>query len=149
VALVALLTWFIAALGGLFLLAVWLIEYDAEFQSAAATRLPIPVLAAHGLLALTGLIIWMLYIFNDSWRLADIAVGILLVVAGLGATMAVRWVTVYRAHPVRARSDAAGTQVTIPAERNFPLSVVIGHGIFAVTTLVLVLLTALHIGGGS
>lgn len=147
-ALVALLMWFIAALGGLFLLEVWLIEYDAEFQSAAATRLPIPVLAAHVLLALTGLIVWGLNIFADSRRLADIAMGILLVVAGLGATMAVRWVSVYRAHPARAGPETAAIQVTIPAERNFPLPVVIGHGIFAVATLVLVVLTTLHIGGG-
>jgi hypothetical protein len=148
-ALMALLMWFIAALGGMFLLAVWLIEYDAEFQSAAATRLPIPVLAAHVVLALTGLIIWGLYIFDNSWRLADIAIGILLAVAGLGATMAVRWIAVYRAHPVRAGPETAAIQVTIPAERNFPVPVVIGHGIFAVTTLVLVLLTALHPSGGS
>jgi hypothetical protein len=146
--IVALLMWFIAVLGGLFLLAIWLIEYDAEFQSAAATRLPIPVLASHGLLALTGLFIWMVYLFDDSWRLADISAGILLVVAGLGVTMAVRWVGVYRAHPARTGPETAAIQVT-PAERNFPLPVVIGHGIFAVTTLVLVLLTALHSGAGS
>lgn len=142
----ALLTWILAALCGLYLLAVWLIEYDPEFHSAAATRLPIPVLAAHVLLAVTGLIIWGLYLFADSGRLAAIAAGILLVVASLGATMAARWVTVYRAHPARAGPGTA-IQVTIPPERNFPLPVVIGHGIFAVTTLALVLLTALNIGG--
>ena len=55
---VALLTWVIAALGGLYLLAVWLIEYDPQFQTAAATRLPVPVVVAHVLLAVTGLLIW-------------------------------------------------------------------------------------------
>jgi hypothetical protein len=34
-----------------------------------------------------------------------------------------------------------------PPERNFPLSVVIGHGLFASTTIALVLLTAFGVGG--
>ena len=144
---IALGTWIAAALGGLFLLAVWLIEYDPEFQSAAATRLPVPVLTAHALLALTGLGIWVLYLVADSERLAELAAGVLLVVVLLGVTMAVRWVRVYRAHPARANPDAGAVHAAIPPERNFPLPVVIGHGFFAVTTLVLVLLTALQIGG--
>ena len=37
----------------------------------------------------------------------------------------------------------------MPPERNFPLSVVIGHGLFAVTTVVLVVVTALREVGGS
>ena len=34
-----------------------------------------------------------------------------------------------------------------PAERHFPVAVVGGHGLFAFATLVLVLLTALEVGG--
>jgi hypothetical protein len=34
-----------------------------------------------------------------------------------------------------------------PPERNFPLSMVIGHGLFAFTTVALVLLTAFGVGG--
>lgn len=144
---IALGTWIVAALGGLFLLAIWLIEYDPEFQSAAATRLPVPVLTAHALLALAGLVIWVVYLVADSERLAELAAGVLLVVALLGMTMAARWIRVYRAHPARANPDAGTGQATVPPERNFPLPVVIGHGVFAVTTLTLVLLTALGIGG--
>ncbi|MGE5292580.1 MAG: hypothetical protein ACM3ML_36405 [Micromonosporaceae bacterium] len=140
---VALGTWIVTALGGLFLLAVWLIEYDPEFQSAAPTRLPVPVLTAHALLAVTGLIIWGLYLIADSERLAELAAAVLLLVAVLGLTMGARWVGVYRAHPARARAGAGAVQAAIPPERNFPLPVVIGHGIFAVTTLILVLLTVL------
>ncbi len=43
--------------------------------------------------------------------------------------------------PVRASSD-----LLVPPERHFPLAVVIGHGMFAVTTVVLVLLTVLGLG---
>ena len=38
--LLALLAWITTASGGLYLLAIWLIEYDKDFQSVAATRLP-------------------------------------------------------------------------------------------------------------
>jgi hypothetical protein len=34
-----------------------------------------------------------------------------------------------------------------PAERHFPVPVVAGHGLLAATTLVLVLLAALNVGG--
>ncbi len=47
----ALIAWVITALVGFFLLSIWIIEYDREFQSAAATRLPVPVISAHALLA--------------------------------------------------------------------------------------------------
>lgn len=140
--LIALVTWIGAALLGLYLLAVWLIEYDPEFQRAAATRLPVPVLVTHVLLAVTGLVIWGIYLFTDSRHLAVAAAAILAVVAALGATMAWRWIAVYRAHP------ASATHVIIPPERNFPLPAVIGHGVLAVTTFLLVVLTALRVVGG-
>src|SRR6478609_3796566 len=63
--LVALLTWILTASGGLYLLTIWLIEYDREFQSMAATRLPIPVISTHALLAVTGLGVWALYLLTD------------------------------------------------------------------------------------
>jgi hypothetical protein len=50
----ALFTWMVTILGGLVLLVIWIIEYDREFQSAAATRLPVPVISAHVLLGMGG-----------------------------------------------------------------------------------------------
>ena len=37
--------------------------------------------------------------------------------------------------------------VLVPPERHFPLSVVIGHGVFALTTVTLVVMTTLGVGG--
>ena len=140
----ALIAWVITALAGFFLLSIWIIEYDREFQSAAATRLPVPVISAHALLAVSGLVLWILYLILDETRVAWAAVGVLGAVAVLGLIMAARWIPVYRAFA------APGTPLTrintIPPERNFPLPVVIAHGILAVTTLVLVLFTALGAG---
>jgi hypothetical protein len=146
----ALLTYLVTATAGLFLLTIWLIEYDHEFQTAAATRLPVPVISAHALLAVTGLAVWGVYLLTDRKRLAWATVVILVLVAVLGFTMAVRWVKVYRtnAAPAGRRAPAGGTSAggtsasTVPPERHFPVSVVIGHGVFAMATLTLVLLTA-------
>jgi len=146
--LAALLTWIITAGAGLYLLTIWLIEYDREFQSAAATRLPVPVISAHALLAVAGLGVWGVYLITDTPRLALAAAATLVVVAALGLTMAVRWFAVYRAHDsAAARGERAG--ITVPPERNFPLPVVIGHGLFAVATLILVVVTAVGEVGGS
>jgi hypothetical protein len=176
---IALITWIVTALGGLYLLAIWLIEYDPDFQRAAATRLPVPVISGHVLLALGGLAAWIIYLLTDMATFAFATVGILAFVATLGLTMAVRWVGVYRATPTRppvavftgpasaaggprdawtpgqaqavSRTSAPGLdwrpgELAVPPERHFPLTVVIAHGIFAIVTIVLVLLTVLGVG---
>jgi len=68
----------------------------------------------------------------------------------LGFTMFARWIPVYRT-PV-AVGGPQGEMFPVeemPAEGNFPLVIVLAHGAFAVSTVVLVVLTALGIGGGS
>jgi hypothetical protein len=147
--IIALITWITAAAGGLYLVSIWLIEYDKEFQAAAATRLPPLVLVSHITLAVGGLLVWAAYLIFDSQNLAWLAVLALLLAASLGIIMAIRWVGVYRearAMKLQAAIDARPIGIG-PPERNFPLPVVIGHGVFAVTTIALVLLTALGVGG--
>ncbi|HMG64001.1 MAG TPA: hypothetical protein VK599_13715 [Streptosporangiaceae bacterium] len=169
--IVALVTWMATAGGGLYLLAVWLIEYDREFQTSARTRLPVPVISSHALLAVTGLVIWSAYLFTDSKPLAWAALAILGVVAALGLTMAVRWLRVFREPAPQAAARPAGFSpvaaagvgivpgpapapaprgmvqaAIVPPERNFPVPVVILHGLLAVTTVALVAITTLHGG---
>jgi hypothetical protein len=154
---IALVTWVGTVLGGLFLLAIWLIEYDPDFQRAAATRLPVPVISGHAILAIAGLVVWVAYLITDNDNFAWLTLAILTVVVCLGATMAVRWIGVYRASVRSARAKAvvgagaapgdAQREFLVPPERHFPVSVIIGHGIFACTTVVLVLLTTLGVGG--
>lgn len=147
-----LIAWIITAGAGLYLLTVWLIEYDREFQSAAATRLPVPVISAHALLAITGLVVWGIYLLTDTDRLAWVATFILAPVALFGFIMAARWVGVYRAHAAPGGAAGSGARAArnwtaVPPERHFPLSVVVGHGVFAAVTIVLVVLTTLGVGG--
>jgi hypothetical protein len=95
---------------------------------------------------------------------------VLVCVAALGLAMAARWLAVYRAVSTsppgagmasagtpgagrpgagrpRGRAGPAADSATVPPERNFPVAVVVGHGILATATLVLVVLTALGVSG--
>jgi hypothetical protein len=163
--LIALLTWIVTASLGLYLLSVWLIEYDKDFQADAETRLPPLVLTAHVTLGVGGLIVWAYYLFFDNQDLAWISTGAVLFGASLGTFMAFRWFAVYQAKrqvqrlerishawhrgPVAVldRPEGARAPRTGPPERNFPLPVVIAHGAFATATITLVVLTAIGVGG--
>jgi hypothetical protein len=180
-AVLALIFWSATALGGLYLLAIWLIEYDPGFQHAVPTRLPVLVITGHVLFAVVGLLSWVIYLITDKDIYSWTSVGALAAIATLGFTMAIRWIGVYRtwrrasvpADPMpyaygtytltawatmRARAtrtpsssseQARPWEVAVPPERHFPVSVVIAHGILAVTTVVLVVLTVLGELGGS
>jgi hypothetical protein len=145
---VALIVWFVTALWDLYMLAMWLIENDATRQDSAASRLPLPVILSHVTLAVSGLLVWVVYLLVDRAALAWAAVGILVAIALLGFTMFARWIPVYRT-PVAVGGPQEGMlQIQdIPAEGNFPLVIVLAHGTFAVSTLILVVLTALGMGG--
>lgn len=134
---VALFTWMGTVLAGLVLLVIWLMEYDRDFQTAAATRLPVPVISAHALLGVGGLVVWGFYLVTDEDPLAWAAVAGLGIVALLGLVMAARWLRVYRAYAAPGPSSAR--LVAVPPERHFPIPVIVIHGICAAVTLALVL----------
>ena len=134
----ALFAWLLTVGGGLVLLMIWIIEYDKDFQSTAATRLPVPVISTHALLALGGLTVWLSYILVDDDQLAWTSIAILAVVAALGLIMGARWVTVYRTFAKPGPSLAS--RRLVPPERNFPVPLVIAHGLLGLTTIVLVIM---------
>jgi hypothetical protein len=134
----ALITWVLTAGGGFVLLSIWLARGGMKSQ-AAGSRIRPPLIMSHFLLAATGLVLWIIYVVNDSSALAWIAFVLLLVVAGLGFTMFAIW--------LRRRQAGAGATVEAPAEQHFPVAIVGLHGLLAATTLVLVLLAAAGVGG--
>jgi hypothetical protein len=100
----------------------------------------------HFLLAASGLVVWIIYLVASTAALAWTAFIILLPVALLGFTMFFRWIGVYRSSPAAVSSGPgtmANTASTVPAERSFPVPIVLLHGALAATTLVLVLLAAI------
>ena len=134
----------LTVLAGLVLLMIWLMEYDRDFQTAAATRLPVPLISTHALLGLGGLMAWGLYVLTDAQQLEWATVADLGVVAILGLVMAARWIGVYRAYG--APGSSLSGLVTVPPERHFPRPVIVIHGISAVVTVALVLFAVFFSG---
>lgn len=149
-ALIAFIAWMITAAAGLGLVSIWIIERD---EATVASRLPKTVVSAHGLLAMIGLAVWAMYLLMDADRLAWTAVAILVVVFLLGSTMAVRYISVYRAYKTPAPvlvpvgSRTTGIEAPAPPERHLPIALVLTHGVMATITIALVLLTALDVFG--
>ncbi|MGQ4417446.1 hypothetical protein ACN6LA_003652 [Streptomyces sp. SAS_269] len=144
----ALITWVVTALGGFYMLGTWIQRGGLRQQRTGTSRLPAPVVLGHFALAAIGLVVWIIYLVADRTALAWASFGLLLPVALLGFVMLARWLPVHRAAagaPPAVTGPAA--EATVPAERHFPVPVVLAHGLFAVATLVLVLLTALGVGG--
>jgi len=137
----ALIAWLLTAAGGFVLLLVWLSRGGMQ-QKENGSRIRPPLILSHFLLAATGLVLWIVYVFSDSDALAWIAFVILLVVALLGWTMFAIWLKRRRGQEAAADTAAPG----LPAEQHFPVAVVALHGVLAVTTVVLVFLATIGVG---
>lgn len=139
----AFIVWILTAGGGFVLLSIWLARGGMRQQREAGNRIRPPLIMSHFLLAAIGLVLWIVYLANDSTTLAWVAFGLLCVVALLGFTMFGIWIRRRQAGAVGADTVTSG----MPAEQHFPVPVVGVHGLAAATTLVLVLLTAAGVGG--
>jgi hypothetical protein len=151
----ALIAWVVTAGGGFVLLSIWLARGGMRQQREPGARIRPPLILSHFGLAAAGLVVWIIYLASDKEALTWIAFAILAVVALLGWTMfAIWWQRRKRAGITATVAETAGgagstSAGAIPAEQSFPVSIVALHGLLAVTTAVLVLLTALEIGTGS
>jgi manganese efflux pump family protein len=183
----ALIAWLVTAAAGGYLLGGWLSHGGTLRRRVGGTGSPPAVIIGHFGLALTGLVIWIIYLVAGWAALAWTAVGVLLPVAGLGmAALSIGLPGLPRLpglpdRPVpavagsattgAATTDAAATgsggatggavadrtgtaavtDGSAPArsgKRRLSPLFVAGHGAFAVTTMLLVLLAALGVGAG-
>jgi hypothetical protein len=145
----ALITWVLTAGGGVVLLALWL--KNGGMAQGERGKIRPPLIMSHFLLAATGLVLWIVYVATDSDALAWIAFGALAIVAALGSTMFAVWLRQRRRRAPAAGAGAAGVDPGAgaggePAEQRFPVAIVALHGVLAVTTVVLVFLTAVGVG---
>ena len=140
---IALITWILTAGGGFVLLAQWVARGGHRQGREQGTRIRPPLLFSHFGLAATGLVLWIIYVATDSDVLAWIAFVLLAIVAVLGWTMFAIWV---KRRQLRTAPDVS-TVGSEPPEQQFPVAIVTLHGILAVTTVVLVFLTAVGVGG--
>lgn len=139
--LTALATWILAALIGVYLLRTWIANGGLRTnQGERPSRFAPRLILGHGGLAATGLALWIAYLIWDVDAVAWCAFAILLPVAALGSTMFGLWLRSGR----RRRRGRHAYSPRHAAEDHFPPPAVLGHGLFAITTVVLVLLTAVR-----
>jgi len=125
----ALGAWILAAGAGGYLLVIWMLHGG---RSTKVTRFPILVVVGHPLAAVGGLAVWIAYLATGTAGYAWAAFAALLVVALQGFMLFTRWLVGRGRH-------ARG------AEQAFPAAAVAVHGVVAVTTVVLVFLTAIEV----
>lgn len=140
----ALVSWVITAGFGFFMLMRWASRGGVRHVAGAGTHFPPARVFTHFGLAAAGLVVWIFYLVTGSSALAWIAFADLVLVALLGGLLVRRWAKDGRAAMSAGRRSGAA-EVDL-AEQHIPRPPVVLHGIFAATTLVLVLLTALGIG---
>src|SRR3954449_4204418 len=154
-AVAALVAWVLAAGGGFVMVARWVTAGGLRQQHGGPTRFPAALVFGHAALAAAGLVLWIVYLALDADQLPWVAFVLLVLVALGGFTLFARWLPSRRAAAPAGvgaagpgRGGGAGTAGAggEPAERHVPVPVVAAHGLFAVVTLVLVLLTALGVG---
>src|SRR5215813_4869618 len=101
-AVAALITWLITAVGGFVLLGTWIAKGGHRPDTRPRSRLSPGVVFSHFLLAAAGLVLWIVYVASDSDGLTWPAFAIVAVVAVLGFTMFFRWLP-----QVRTRNGVA------------------------------------------
>jgi hypothetical protein len=141
-AIAALVTWLVTAGFGFFMLMRWVRRGGLRRGPEAATHFPPAVVFTHFGLAAAGLVVWIFYVVSDSSVLAWAALADLALVAALGGFMVRRWTL-----DGRTAMAAGGSSPRVElAEQHIPRPPVVLHGVFAVSTVVLVLLSALGVG---
>lgn len=142
-ALVALIAWIVTAGGGFVLLGKWITSGGT--RTPHTSKFSPPLIFGHFALAAVGLVVWIINLIVDQTALAWIAFVLLVPVALLGFTMFARWLPTYRRRTAATAEGPGSATVDVP-ERHLPVPVVAAHGVFAVVTVVTVLLAALGVG---
>jgi hypothetical protein len=105
-AFVTLITWLIDAGSGGYMLRTWIARGGLRRQRAS-DRLAPRVVFGHFGMATTGLLVWLSYLATGWIVLAWLAVGLLMLVIGLGVSTVTVW-TPFPAHHADAQSTGAG-----------------------------------------
>lgn len=144
--LAALCGWLLAAGSGSYILGGWIRRSGIRGLRARDAGLPPVVIFGHFTLAVAGLLVWVIYLATSQAALAWAAVGLLLPVAALGMAMVTLGPSGDRGPGTSSAAGQRAAQVA-PAGRRTPVLVVVGHGLLAVSTVLLVVLAALGASG--
>jgi hypothetical protein len=89
--LAALTTWLLDAASGAYMLGTWIVRGGLRRQRAAGDRLGTGVVFGHFGMATTGLLVWASYLVTQLAFLGWLAIGLLMVVIGLGISTVTLW----------------------------------------------------------
>lgn len=128
-------TWFVTIDGGLVLLGFWL-RAGGLRRRQRGPRIGPELVGVHLSLAATAFALWIVYLAGGSFAYAEAALSLLVLVATLGFTMLGIWL-VHRVAPTAPASAPP------QSDQRLPVAVIVLHGLFAATTLVLVALVVL------
>jgi hypothetical protein len=110
----ALITWLLDAGSGGYMLATWIARGGLYQQRAAGDRLAPRVVFGHFGIATTGLLVWVSYLVTGVAPLAWVAVGLLMLVIGLGISTVTVW-TPFPARRYGPQADPAPGGGTLAA----------------------------------
>jgi hypothetical protein len=114
----ALTTWLLDAASGAYMLGTWIVRGGLRRQRAAGDRLGTGVVFGHFGMAATGLLVWASYLATQLAFLGWLAIGLLMVVIGLGISTVTLWTPfpARRAAPDPGAGGLAGGALAGPAE---------------------------------
>ena len=144
--LAALAAWLSTAAAGAYLLAGWLAASGAQRR-----RRPGGLVFSHFALAVTGLGVWIAFSATGSHVLGWLAVGLIILIAGLGMGVLTAALSQPSPGPAPARAlhrpgmlaPRPGARPAAPTRARTPVAVIAGHGVLAATTILLVLLATI------
>lgn len=110
----ALTTWLIDAVSGAYMLGTWVARGGMHQQLTTGDRLAPRVVFTHFGIATTGLLVWVSYLTTRWVPLAWLAVGLLMLVIGLGISTVTLW-TPFPAHRAAAEPEAGSVPGPAPA----------------------------------
>lgn len=131
---VVLWAWLLTAGLGGYLATVWIRHGGLRQRMPGVTRLPLWLVVGHVALAVGGLLAWIVFLAGSVRGSAWAACAVVLVVAAFGFMMLLRWLP----------SSGRHSRGTLTAERHFPLTAVVAHGMCAGATVLLVVLVVLR-----
>jgi hypothetical protein len=138
----ALLAWLATAASGGFVLVRWLLAGGSPLRRTLTSAPPAVILSHVGAGAL-GLVLWVSFMLSGWVPLAWTALAILAPVAGLGMGVLLLGLP----GPVRPPTGTQGTGTQGTGTRGtIPVLAIAGHGVFAATALLLVLMATIGAG---
>ncbi|MGW0086499.1 hypothetical protein [Streptomyces sp. NPDC003393] len=125
--------WLLTASVGGYLATVWIRHGGLRQRTPGVTRLPLWLVVGHVALAVAGLAAWTVYLVGGLQGSGWAACAVVLLVAAFGFMMLLRWMP----------SPGRHSHGAVAAERHFPLTAVVAHGMGAGATVLLAVLVVL------